>query len=74
MTIRGSQSRLAEGYRRTLQSAIERFAELEQISERAAAASEPPRRPDKLNDIVSGQIDEVHAVLLALRETLRSEQ
>jgi len=74
VTIRRSQTRLTEVDRQTLQAAIEKFAQLEQTIDRAVANSRTPPRPDKLNDIVAGQIDEVHAVLLTLRETLRSER
>lgn len=72
-TIRGSQARLPESQRQILQLAIGKFADQERVVERAIANGVAPPRPDKLNEVVSSQIDEVHAVLLALQRDPRSE-
>ena len=72
-TIRGSQARLSESQRQILQLAIGKFADQERVVERAIANGVAPPRPDKLNEVVSSQIDEVHAVLLALQRDPRSE-
>lgn len=73
VSIKASHAQVGDGARQTLQATIETFADLERRVERAVAAQIPPVNPAKLNDIVSGQIDEVHAVLLALQRALRSE-
>lgn len=69
-----AQAELGESSRQILQSTIETFADLERRVERAVSSNTVPANPAKLNDIVSGQIDEVHAVLLTLQQTLRWEQ
>ena len=72
VAIKGSGAPLNDLQRLVLQSAIEAFADLERRIEKAVLASIPPAKPAKLNDIVSGQIDEVNAVLLHMQRMLRS--
>jgi len=74
VAIKGSEAQVGDVQRQTLQSAIETFADLEKRVDRAVAAKTTPPNPAKLNEIVSGQIDEVYAVLLLLQRALRSEQ
>src|SRR5712691_311026 len=74
VTIKASDIQLTDHQHQTLQLAIETFANLEKRVERAALATGAPPNPAKLNDIVSGQIDEVHAVLLSIQRLLRLEQ
>lgn len=74
VALKGSAAQLTEAHRQVFQSAIETFADLERRVERAASAAVPPPNPAKLNDIVSGQIDALHAVLLAMQRLLRSQQ
>jgi hypothetical protein len=74
VTIRGAQAQITEGHRQTLQLAIQKLAAQERIVERSIASGVAPPNPDKLNDVVSGQIDEVHIVLLTLQRTLRSDR
>lgn len=73
VAIKGSQADLSDTQRQTLQGSIETFADLERRVERAVSVGHAPPNPPKFNEIVSAQIDEVHAVLLSLRRTLRSE-
>jgi hypothetical protein len=72
--IRGSQALLTDGDREVLRAAIETLAGLERIVERAVASTGVPPKPDKLNEIVSQQVDEIQSVLLSLQRTLRSER
>jgi hypothetical protein len=72
ITIRESEIGFSDEHRRSLQLAIEQFTDLEQIVERAITSRGSPPKPDKLNEVVSSQLDEVHAVLLALQRILRS--
>jgi len=74
VALKSSGARLSDQQQQTVQGAIEIFAVLERRVDRAAAANSAPPNPAKLNDIVSGQIDNVHAVLLSLQRALRSEQ
>lgn len=73
VAIKASESHLNDGQQQKLQLAIQTFADLERKVERAALAEGIPPNPAKLNDIVSGQIDEVHAVLLSVQQLLRLE-
>lgn len=72
VSIRESHAHGIDAHRQTLQLARETFADLERRVERAVASTGAPPRPARLSDIVSGQIDEVHAVLPLLRRTLKS--
>src|SRR5690606_10073611 len=62
VAIKASHAQVDDSGRKTLQSTIETFADLERRVETAVAANASPPNPAKLNYIVSGQIDEVHAV------------
>ncbi len=73
VALKSSGAQLTDAQRQVFQGAIETFADLERRVERAASASAAPPNPAKLNDIVSGQIDEVHAVLVAVQRSMRSE-
>lgn len=64
---------LTETQRPKLQEAVENFADSERKVERAVFANTTPPNPAKLNEIVSGQIDEVHVVLLSLQRTSRQK-
>jgi len=74
VTIKASHVQMTDAQRQTLQATVETFADLERKVERAVAANAAPPNPAKLNDIVSAQIDEVHAVLLSLQHSLREHQ
>jgi hypothetical protein len=74
IAIKSSRAALSDAQHQKLEETVETFADLERRIERAVAASGSPPNPAKLNDIVSGQIDEVHAILLSLQHTLRQEQ
>ena len=69
--IRSAHVSLSEGQRQTLTAAIGAFAELERRVDQAVFAKTVPSNPAKLNYLVSGQIDEVHVVLLSLQPTSR---
>lgn len=71
VAIKASDVQLSDNQQQKLQLAIETFADLEKRVERAALAHGAPPNPAKLNDIVSSQIDEVHAVLLSVQQSLR---
>ena len=70
VTLKSSAAQLTDAQRQICQGTIETFADLEQKIERSIAINTPPRNPAKFNDIVSGQIDELHAVLLAVQRNL----
>jgi hypothetical protein len=72
VAIKTSRMQLDDHQLQTIQSTIEAFAQLEKRVERAVLSNEVPANPAKLNDIVSGKIDEVHAVLLSVQRILRS--
>jgi hypothetical protein len=72
--IRESNIGLSEAQRQKLERAIETFAESEKKVDRAIVAKTDPPNPAKLNDIVSGQIAEVHVVLLSLQQAQISRQ
>lgn len=72
--IRESNVGLSEAQRQKLEKAIETFAESEKKVDRAVLAKADPPNPAKLNDIVSGQIAEVHVVLLSLQRVQTSRQ
>lgn len=74
IAIKASHADLSEAQRQTLEATVQKFADLERRVERAISVNATPANPAKLNDIVSGQIDEVQTVLLSLQRTLRQEQ
>lgn len=73
VAIRDSHANLGEDQRQALQGAMGTFADLERKIEKATAGGSAPPNPAKLNDIVSGQIDRVHAVLLSVQRALRQD-
>jgi len=70
-SIKAAHVNLSEGQRQTLEKAVGTFANLERKVERAVFAGAAPPNPPKLNDIVSGQIEEVHVVLVSLQRIER---
>jgi hypothetical protein len=63
-----SEINISEAQRQKLEVAIGTFADSERKVERAVFGNVGPPNPAKLNDIISGQIAEVHVVLLALQQ------
>jgi hypothetical protein len=73
VALKGSPAQLSHEQRLVLQGTIETFADLERKVERSISTGSSPPNPAKLNDIVSAELDEVHAVLLAVQHSLRTE-
>ena len=69
VAVKSSDARLTDRQRQVFQATVEKFADLERRIERWLAKGTTPN-PAKLNDIVSSQIDEVQAVLLAVQRNL----
>lgn len=70
VALKSSAAQLTDAQRQVFQGTIEKFADLERRIERSVATGTTPPNPAKLNDIVSSQIDEVQAVLLAVQRNL----
>lgn len=71
VALKSSAAQLTDAQRQVFQGAVEEFADLEQRIERWLSTGKTPPNPAKLNDIVSSQIDQVQAVLLAVQRSLR---
>ena len=65
--IKTAHADLSETQRQNLEEAVGTFARLEKKVERAVIANMAPPNPAKLNDVVSGQIEVIHVVLLSLQ-------
>jgi hypothetical protein len=74
ISIRSSNPDLVEGYRTTLQSAIQHFTDIEKKVERALVNDSAPTGVAKLNTIVSSQLDQINEVLAALRQEIGIEK
>jgi hypothetical protein len=74
VAIKSSHAQMSESQHQILQGTIGTFADLERRIEQASASGTPPPDPAKLNDVVAGQIDELHLVLLSLQRELRSKK
>lgn len=70
VALKSSSAQLTDPQRQVFQGTVEKFKDLERRVERSVATGAAPRNPAKLNEIVSSQIDEVHAVLLAVQRNL----
>ena len=67
VALKSSAAQLTDAQRQVFQGTVETFADLERKIERSISTDTMPPNPAKLNDIVSSQIDELQAVLLAVQ-------
>lgn len=74
IALKSYETILTGPQRQIIQETIEKLADLDRRVERCLSQSSAPPNPAKLNEIVTTQLDLVHAVLAAVQRASRSEQ